>query len=177
MAFTFDSTLKGSDANSYISVASAVDILGGNLNATEFIATTTASQEKLLYMATARLEQERWVGSPTTSTQRLAWPRAAVPDQRYGDQGGYVYYGPPQYDQDAMPQPLLEAVCELAAMLCKDNTLLGDTGLEGFERVSIGPMDVTPRHARKGGALPANVVRYLRGLRSSTEGQLPVIRG
>jgi hypothetical protein len=179
MAFTFDSTLQGGSANSYISTASAVDILGGDLNATEFLATVTASQEKLLVMATQRLEEESYRGSPTSTAQALKWPRIGVPDQRYsgGAVAGTLYYGLATYDSTLMPAPLLRAVCCLAAALCKDTALLGDTGLEGFEHVQVGPLDVTPRFGRKAGSLPADVVRYLRGLRTSTEGSIAVVRG
>ena len=65
-----------------------------------------------------------------------------------------------------MPKPIQEATYELALAILKDNTLLADTGLEGFENVSLSGLDVTPRF-REAGKLPANVLRLLVDLKTT----------
>ena len=170
MAFTFDSTVGGTASNSYISESAVDDILDGRLDVGAYSTATSATVQKALVMATNRLEVESWLGTPTNTTQRLKWPRAYVPDQRYPN-------GDVSYASDAIPLPIQLACAELALWYLQDNTRDTDTGLEGFTQVGVGPMAVTPRHAHKAGALPAHVVRYLRGLRASTEGQVPVVRG
>jgi hypothetical protein len=72
-------------------------------------------------------------------------------------------------DADDVPARVLRAQMKLAlAMTGQD--MLADTGLEGFESVKVGPLDVTPR-LRAAGALPEDVRReiapFLRGGRSS----------
>ena len=70
-------------------------------------------------------------------------------------------------DSDEIPRQISEATYELALAIVKDNTLLADTGLEGFQNVKLGALDVTPRF-REGGTIPANVDRLLRGLKTSS---------
>lgn len=177
MAFSFDSTVKGESANSYATATALADYMGGRLDVAEYSAATTLTIQKALVMATNRLESESWLGCPTTDTQRLKWPRSGVPDQRYNGQQNVGGYGAAVYDHDTIPLPIELATFELALWYLKDNTRDTDTGLEGFTQVGVGPLAVTPRHAHKAGALPAHVVRYLRGLRASTEGMVPVVRG
>lgn len=178
MPFSFDSTVQGASANSYVSESDFATYMGGRLDIAEYTAAATATIQAALAMATARLETESWLGSPTTTAQRLSWPRAYVPHQHWADTGFTVpYYGPPVYDSATIPESVKQACYELALMYLKDSTQLADTGLEGFEQVSVGPIDVTPRHAHKAGSLPAHVCRLLRGIRSATGGSVPVIRG
>ena len=52
--------------------------------------------------------------------------------------------------------------------LLKSEVTLGDSGLEGFENVQVGSLDVTPRASRQAGVLPEQVKRLLRGLWEDT---------
>lgn len=154
------------------------------MDAAEWTAATSGEKDQALVAATYRLEQERYVGSVSSTAQRLQWPRIGAPDknapQGYaGDVWGLPYGGwvTSYYDSTTMPQTVKEACYEMALALLKDETLLSDTGLEGFENVKIGPMDVTPRQGFSGGDLPAQVIRCLRGLRSPIPGTTRVVRG
>jgi len=166
MAVTVDATVGGANSNAYLTAAQATSYFEGRLDTAPWTDASSDEKNRALVMATSRLEQERYVGSPTSDTQRLQWPRDSVPDLW----GSY-------YDNDAIPRYVIEATAELALALLKDNTLLADSGLEAFTEVSVGPLSVTPRHERKPGTLPRQVIRLLTGLRESGTGQVPIIRG
>jgi hypothetical protein len=150
-----DSTVGGASANSYVSRADAVTYFGDRLDITEWTDASNDNKDAALVMATLRLDQEEWVGTRSSITQNIAWPRIGV----YVD-GIYQ-------DSAAIPRQIEEATYELALAILKDTTFLADTGLEGFEKVKLGELDVTPRY-RAGGTLPAEVTRLLRGLKTSS---------
>jgi len=162
-----DATAKGTGANSYVTQAEATTYFTLRLNMAEWTAAVTASTaDPALVMATNRLEAEDYEGFKTTIAQRLKWPRADLVDDN-GD----------AYDVDVIPRPVKEATFELALALLKDDVLL-DSGLEEFERVRIGPIDVSPFRGRKADALPAIVVRLLEDLRIGGSGiTRPAVRG
>jgi hypothetical protein len=166
VAITLDATVSGSDANSYISQAAATEYFEGRFDADEWTDATTGNKDIALAMATSRLEQERYYGTIATLTKRLQWPRANVPDLH----GSY-------YASDSIPRFIEEACCELALALLKDTSLLDDSGLEAFTQVAVGPLNVTPRHGRKAGTLPQNVLRLLQDLRIPTSSQPAIVRG
>lgn len=168
MALTLVATAQATNANSYATHVEATAYFDGRANATTFTVTTTATAEIWLVMATARLEREGYIGTPTSSTQRLQWPRSGVAD---------VTGNGLDYDSSVVPRLMKEAEYELALAIGNDTALLEDTGLEGFVNVKVGPLDVTPRVGRRGGDLPAQVVRLLRGLRDVSLGQFHVVRG
>jgi hypothetical protein len=77
---------------------------------------------------------------------------------------------------DAMPLLLEIATAKLAnRMLAED--LLDETGLEGFERVKVGPIDVTVNESRTGGTLPADVRKDIWPLLRGSPYQFPIVRG
>jgi hypothetical protein len=149
-----DATIGGASSNSYVTRAEATTYFGDRLDVDEWDDATNAQKDAALVMATLRLEQEDYVGSRADEDQNLKWPRMSV----YIDN---VYQ-----DSADIPRPIKEATYELALAILKDNTLLADTGLEGFESVKLGEMDVVPRF-RAGGTLPAEVTRLLRGIKTS----------
>lgn len=149
MAVVIDATPKGAAANSYDTLANAETYFEGRLNTSDWDDATEDQQNRALVQATNRLEQEDFEGLKTTSDQRLKWPRNGLVDER-GDSA----------DEDTVPERVKHAQFELAlAMLGTD--LLADTGLEGFQSVKVGPLDVTPRHMQQAGELPENVRREL----------------
>jgi hypothetical protein len=139
MAVTVVATAKATNANSYVSVADADTYFEGRLNASGWESSATADEKnRAVVMATNRLEQEEYHGTPTSSTQRLLWPRSGLSD----DDGR-------SYDQDTIPRPVEEATYELALALLNGETELKDTGLEGFNRAKVGRA-----HERDGEGLP-----------------------
>jgi hypothetical protein len=159
-----DATVGGASSNSYVTQADATTYFGHRFDATEWTNASSDNRNIALMMATARLEQEEYTGLRVDDDQRLKWPR-------YG-----VYVDNVYQEETAVPRPIKEATYELAPIkeatyelalaFLKDSTLLADTGLEGFQSVKLGELDVTPRF-RSGGTLPANVERLLRGLKTT----------
>ena len=126
---------------------------------------TAIDPEAALVSAARRLDQESFQGVRTDSTQAMAWPRTGATDE-----DGYAIAS------DAYPAALKRAQFELALALLSDD-MLAETGLEGFESVKVGPLDVTPRHGHKAGRLPANVRREIAHLLRAGEGSVRLIRG
>lgn len=149
-----DATIGGASSNSYVTRAEATTYFGDRLDVTEWDDASNDNKDIALMMATARLEQEEYTGLRVDDDQRLKWPR-------YG-----VYVDNVYQEETTIPRPIKEATYEMALSLLKDSTLLADTGLEGFQSVKLGELDVTPRF-RSGGTLPANVERLLRGLKTT----------
>lgn len=184
MAFAFDATFGGAAANSYIPVQAATDYLGGRFGASAW--QTLVDQEKALAMATARLEQERYVGFLKTQTQRLRWPRTWVPRGegvvRDPGSGAVVAGFPSQWYADTeMPPPLIAAVSELALWVLTEGVevdAFAESGLMDFQSLSLaGAGSFTPDNS--GGTvhrMPPHVERFLRGLRASSE-PLRLVRG
>lgn len=162
-----DPTPGGPAANSYVSLAEADAYFATRLNADAWAQAGQASpprQEAALITATQRLDQEPFRGRRTYRDQALSWPRAGV-------RGADGLPMPP----DEIPGDIKRAQMELAlAMLTED--LLADTGLEGFERLRIGPIEIETRE-RKAGALPANVTRFVRQYREGSALQFQILRG
>ncbi len=149
-----DATISGASSNSYVTRAEATSYFGDRLDTDEWDDASNANKDAALVMATLRLEQEDYIGSRADQDQALKWPRYSV------------YIDNILQDSDAIPRVVQEATYELALAILKDTTMLGDTGLEGFASVKLGELDVTPRF-REGGALPAEVQRLLRNVKTS----------
>jgi hypothetical protein len=171
MAVSIDATAKGANANSYVTLAEAETYMEGRLDNATWDGESNDNKNRALVMGTNvmgtnRLEQEEYEGVPTTSTQRLKWPRMGLLDD-----DGY------SYDEDTVIRPIKEALYELALALINGELDLKDTGLEGFENVAVGPLNVTPRASRRAGHLPQQVIRLLRDLWIPHGGiSVPVVR-
>ena len=151
---SLDSTVGGASANSYVTQATAATYFADRLDATEWDdAVTGGTAESALIMATTRLDAERYRGSRTYSTQRLQWPRWGVydPDDIW------------MYSHQTIPDPIKVATYELALVILKDTTYMGDTGLEAFDSVTVGPLSIDPRHQMTP-ALPGIVLQVLQHL-------------
>ena len=155
-----DSTVGGVAANSYVSQAAASSYFSGRLGTGDWTNASSADKDASLMMATARLETETYQGSRVFVDQRLAWPR-------YGT-----------YDRDdvllssiTIPLMIQQATFEYALALLGNPTQLGDTGLEAFENVKVGSLDVTPRDVRSA-QLPALVKQLIAPVRMGGMGTL-----
>ena len=81
-------------------------------------------------MGARRNDQESYRGEPTTTTQSRAFPRNYVP------QPGGTYW-----PNDEIPQDIIDAQCEQALALA-DGEGTGSTGLEGFNEIVLGPLEL-----------------------------------
>jgi hypothetical protein len=169
MALTLDATAKGADANSYVTVAEATSYFEGRLDPADTWANAVSgatTEEVALVMATARLELESFYGIPTTTTQRLKWPRIGT----YDSKGDYN-------DSDLVPRCVKEATYELALALLQDETMLDDTtGLQAFSRISAGSLSVDFRSRAADSGLPKIVRQLLAPVRTSHDNSAHIVR-
>jgi hypothetical protein len=140
------------DANSYLSLEDATAILATRAGSdwTDF---GEDEQEAALVTATNRLEQESYQGSKAGEEQALAFPRTSLRDKN-----GSLF------DDEEIPLPVQLACAELALQIARNPELFDDTGLENISSFSKGDLSLTPR-GRAAGRLPAQVKRFLRGIR------------
>jgi hypothetical protein len=152
----FNATIGDPEANSYITVEEADDILESRVGVgTDWSDLSDAEKEAALISATLRLEQEEYESFAFTTTQGLQFPRERF---RNTFSNGW-------YENDEIPKGVQYATAELALQLVRNPELLDDTGLEPFSTFSKGDLTLTMRgHAA--GKLPAQVARHLRGIRT-----------
>ena len=153
MAATIDATVGGASSNSYSTLAAANTYFEERLNASAWTSASTDEKNRALIQATRRLDQEKYQGEQVTTGQALKWPRAYATDD-----DGY------EFGTSIIPVIVKHAMYELALRFLNDDTTdtLADTGLEPFESVAVGSLEVTPRAGFQAGELPENVQRLLR---------------
>ena len=161
---SLDSTIGGAAANSYTTQAAASSYFSGRLAVDAWNDASTTEKDASLMMATMRLDAENYIGYRVSYTQRLQWPRYSTYDR-----DGILYAS------DAIPLVIQQATFEYALALLQEPTLLGDTGLEGFENVRLGNLDVTPRPIAAA-RLPAIVKQLIGPVRSGGGVSVPVQR-
>lgn len=158
MAFTVETGASIVGANSYLSVADCdtywTDRAGDAAGyATAWAAATTDQKQAALIRATAYLDaMYEWAtGVKYDEDQGLAWPRSGSIDRH-----GY------DIDQDVIPQPIKDAVAELAARALSADLGGGDQGRE-MTTVSAGSVSVSYRPGSDAKTYPL-VDAILRGL-------------
>lgn len=176
---TLVATVGGSTSNSYATVAEGTAYLDERLNVSAWTDAVNAAQDdadRALIMATRRIDAEEFVGHPvlpltgtsTTTTQALKWPRHGAENS-----AGWTY------EPTVIPECVKHATIELALKYLNDGTSdsLANSGLEGFNNVSIGSIDVTPRHGYKATELPRYILDLLAPVLASKRGQVRLVRG
>jgi len=169
-----DPTVGGASANSYVSLAEAATYFGTRAPSADWDALADdAAKEIVLKTAARRIEQEQFkgasrnplTGTSTGTTQALKWPRMGVVSDE-----GWTYL------DTIIPDRVKRAQMELAYVVAGDATFLADSGLEGFVRVKVGPIDVEPLHTRLAGELPEAVRRELSPLTTGAGISFPLVR-
>ncbi len=149
MAVTLVATAGASNANSYLTEAEATAYFDTRLFSEAW--DLAADKPKALMFATRVLDsallaykrfvpeangvaahyrsRPAWSGTPSTTTQALAWPRTGM----YDANGNAIAV-------DAIPQALKNAVAELALQLLGgDRTLDNDVIVQGLSSLRVGP--------------------------------------
>lgn len=161
---TLIATVGSSTANSYSTAADCTTYLNERLNAsawTTAVAAATGDPERALIQATRLIDRERFEGEPVLplngtvasgDTQALKWPRYSADTDT-----GWVW------ESTVIPQPVKDAACELALWLLNQGATdpTQPTGLEGFENVKVGALEVTPRFGFEPDGLPDHVRKLL----------------
>ncbi len=151
MAITLVATPGAADANTYLTLSDAQDIIDGLVENDDVVAwgtATTDQKNRALYTATQRLDRERYLGARATDTQALQWPRTGVrkPDTYINTYAvGFPFRITTDYFTDTeIPQQVKEAQATLAVYLNNNKDGIGLSGLEDYKNVKIGSIDVTP---------------------------------
>jgi hypothetical protein len=185
MAVTIDATAGGANANSYLTLSDAQDIVDGmveDADVTAWASATTDQKNRALYTATQRLDRERFLGARATDTQALQWPRTGVrkPDTYVNTYAtGFPFRISEDYFTDTeIPNQVKRAQVVLAVYLNNNKDGIGLSGLEDFKNVQIGSLNVTPDKTGAVGAdrVPPLLERYLTGLRISGPGNIALKR-
>ena len=131
MAATIDATLKGTAANSYVTLAEA-NAYFETVPHDEHWTGSDDAKNRVLITATRYLDNFEYHGERCTTTQALKWPR-----KEYKVDGVKV-------DCTFIPQPVKNATFELAhSLLFKGEALVGTTGTQGtYEEVELGDLKV-----------------------------------
>lgn len=131
MAATIDATLKGTAANSYVTLAEA-EAYFETVPHDEHWTGSDDAKNRVLITATRYLDNFEYYGERCTTTQALKWPR-----KEYKVDGVKV-------DCTFIPQPVKNATFELAhSLLFKGEALVGTTGTQGtYEEVELGDLKV-----------------------------------
>jgi hypothetical protein len=182
MTLVLDATVGGAAANSYADQASANSYFEGRRNADAWTAASSTAggeRDQALVAACARLEQEAYAGYRSTLTQALRWPRRYVVDPDPPVGGTALDTSPVGYylSDAQVPVAVKRAQYELALHLLNYGATdpLAPTGLEQFDSLSVGAIDLTPA-AQVAGALPPQVLRLLRPLLLSAPGTVRLRR-
>lgn len=131
MAATIDATLKGTAANSYVTLAEA-NAYFETVPHDEHWTGSDDKKNRALITATRYLDNFEYYGTRCSTTQALKWPR-----KDYKVDGVKI-------DETYIPQPIKNATFELAhSLLYKGEALVGTTGTQGtYEQVELGDLKV-----------------------------------
>jgi len=148
-----DATVGGASSNSYATLAEADAYFAAGLRADTWDSYAPNKKEAALLEAAADLDLEIYLGSKTDTDQALKFPRASIRDV----DGNLLA-------DDAIPQNVKSAQCELAFVKLSDPDSLEVDGLARYKQISLGQgeIDVTPRQGQP--TLPSKVMRLLGNL-------------
>jgi len=184
MAITIHHTVGASNANSYLALTDAQDLIDGLVEDDDVAAwasATTDQKNRALYTAAVRVDSERFLGARATDTQGMQWPREGVlkPDTYNRSIAGFPYtLTADYYTTTEIPVQVKEAQVILAVYLNNNKAGLGLSGLEDYKRVGVGGVAVEPMSTGAVGAdrVPPMYERTLRGLRISGPGNVSIKR-
>jgi hypothetical protein len=163
MAFVFDATPSGPNANSYVTVSEADDYFTVHLD-NSFWPTTTPLKQSALVMATNRLEAEQYGGDITVSGQALQWPRRYIERRNMTVDGEISSSGEYYRDSTVTPKEVKQATFELALHYLKSQAgeyTVDENDLETLTKYKVGPLDVSIAGNVKADRLPTKVKRLL----------------
>ena len=162
MTATIIATAGAPDANSYITLAEAQAYADGDIDAVEWYAASTDQRTRALITATRNLDLVGFVGTRSTTTQSLAWPRKGftTSEKTYAD--------------DEIPVEIKTATWELAKALVKDIVIAGQTagstslipGIPnaGLRRVKLDVLEVEWKPDQPAAVSPLRALPQLQNL-------------
>ena len=162
MTATLTSTPGSPSANSYLSLSAASDISATRLDTTAWDASTNDTRTRALISATSALDTLSYIGSRTTTTQALCWPRE------------YATTSERNYDSAEIPSELQDATFDLACALITTPTLLTNTTASSslipniansdLKRVKLDVMEIEWRSTNNQRITPLTALPHLKQL-------------
>lgn len=152
---TIDATAGGANSDSFATIAEANAYHNARLHNETWFDANTDTKERALKWATRILDDMKWKGSKTASTQALEWPRAAVLNLN-GD----------ELDDATIPTFLINAVSEYAFELIKmDREVDSDT--KGISQVMAGEVSVKFDKTDRPSKTPTSIYRIIKNYLAS----------
>jgi hypothetical protein len=99
-------------ANSYVTRAQADSYFIDAIHAAAWKSAADSTKDAALISATRMLDRSRWMGSKTSSTQALEWPRTGASDKNGTSISSTI-----------IPTPIRQGTYELALALIENNSL------------------------------------------------------
>lgn len=144
-----DATVGGENSNSYITEEEAQEFADSRLHISAWENATGNQKRSSLRWATARIDEMQFMGSRASNTQSLKWPRTGLLNEEGID-----------IPDDALPKELKRATFELAiSLIGSDSVSL--TGLEQFDRLKVGSIEIEPSKSVSSNLLPPSVSRLI----------------
>jgi len=156
-----DATVGGESSNSYGTIERLDLLLLDMVGTASWDDLSEETKERCAITATDLIDQHEYKGATAADDQALKFPRTGISD---GDGRAIA--------DDEIPRIVEKAWATWAFALSQDDTLLSDTGLEGFNRLKAGKVEIEPRHTRRAGAMPEHVKRFLRPLLKNSGGRV-----
>ena len=132
MAATIDATLSGANSNSYVTLIEADDYFDSRLYSDVWTAALDDDKNRALIMACKRINQEKFYGDRSTTTQKLPFPRASL-----GYLDGVLLDG-------IIPDALKESQYELAIHMLSVNMTLKGVSTDAYKSIKVGSIEVQP---------------------------------
>lgn len=123
------------NVNSYVDVDAAENYFETRLDATAWYAADDEDKESSLVTATQLLDELAFIGSMTSLSQSLAWPRSGV--QVYSTKAGSLV----TIADSEIPKEVKTAVFEMALHLLTNQDILNSSS-QTLERIKVGPIEI-----------------------------------
>jgi hypothetical protein len=187
MPITITATIGSASANSFVTEAEFIAYVAERPNAhtsaTTSGSTATEAEKAALVQAARELDAALWHGSRVDAVQRLAWPRAYVPDPDYPVDPDSLSESDVGYlDSATIPRRIKDAQCELAVQFLKAGAtdLSMPSSIEGVTRRRIDVLETEYQVgslATRGFARFPLVAQWVTPLLKAGGGQRTVVRG
>lgn len=150
MAVTIVATPKAVDANSYATRAEFRTYHEGHVDGEASEDLDDALVDRALVQATREFDSYlAWDGWSTTTTQRLAFPRAGLVDPNTQA----------AVNADTIPDRLRDACCEQARLIAERNRAVeSSTSTDGIQALKAGPIEIEFAKTQPGQAVVGQVI-------------------
>ncbi len=138
--------------NSYVTVAEANSYFENRLDVAAWTEASEAVKAQALVTATSVLNDQKWIGTAISDSQKLAFPRSG---SYFDPRLGYEVYL-----TDEVPDRILNATYEMAYHLLNNDGVLDDTG--SVSNLQVGQISLSIKTSAS--TIPSSVKRLINPL-------------